>query len=171
MIERRGRCEVDDGDQLTDSLLEASRALVAVAARSMSGVADRLTLAEFRALVVLHRTGPLPVTLLAERVGVHQSTATRIAARLGRRELVTSEKSPEDRRLTVVRLTPAGQSLVEGVIERRRAEIAEVVRRLPKSRVVQAHAALQAFADALHDGGHDQLPSAHPSPAADAWSL
>src|ERR671926_694766 len=142
---------MDDAELLTDALLEASRALVAVAARSMDGVADRLTLAEFRALVVLHRAGPLPVTLLAERVGVHQSTATRIAARLGRRELVASDKSPEDRRLTVVRLTPTGRSLVEGVIARRRAEIAEVVRRLPRSRVVQAHSALQAFADALHE--------------------
>ena len=125
----------------------------------------------FRALVVLHRTGPLPVTLLAERVGVHQSTATRIAARLGRRELVTSDKSPEDRRLTVVRLTPAGRSLVEGVVARRRAEIADVVRRLPRSRVVEAHVALQAFADALQDGGQGESPSSHASPAADAWSL
>lgn len=156
---------------LTDALLEASRALVAVAARSMADIADRLTLAEFRALVVLHRTGPLPVTLLAERVGVHQSTATRIAARLGRRELVASEKSPQDRRLTVVRLTPAGRSLVEGVIARRRAEIADVVRRLPKGRVAQAHSALQAFADALLDGGQAEATSAGTSPAADAWSL
>src|SRR5919202_278425 len=155
---------MDEGDMLTDALLEASRALVAVAARSMADVADRLTLAEFRALVVLHRAGPLPVTLLAERVGVHQSTATRIAARLGRRDLLASEKSPQDRRLTVVRLTPAGQSLVEDVIARRRADIAEVVRRLPKGRVVQASAALQA-------GGQARLPSARTSPATDAWSL
>lgn len=162
---------MDEGELLTDALLDASRALVAVAARSLADVADRLTLAEFRALVVLHRAGPLPVTLLAERVGVHQSTATRIAARLGRRELVASDKSPEDRRLTVVRLTPAGRSLVEGVIARRRADIAEVVKRLPKARVVQAHAALQAFAEALQDGAQAQLPSAHASPAADAWSL
>jgi DNA-binding MarR family transcriptional regulator len=162
---------VDEGELLTDALLDASRALVAVAARSLADVADRLTLAEFRALVVLHRTGPLPVTLLAERVGVHQSTATRIAARLGHRDLVTSEKSPEDRRLTVVRLTPAGQSLVEGVIARRRAEIAEIVRRLPKARVVQAHSALQAFADALQDDAQTETPPVHGSRAADAWSL
>ena|SRR5690349_15566417 len=163
---------MDEGEILTDALLEASRALIGVAVRSMDGLADRLTLAEFRALVVLHRTGPLPVTLLAERVGVHQSTATRIAARLGRRELVASDKSPEDRRLTVVRLTPAGQSLVDGVIARRRADIAEVVRRLPKARVAQAHSALQAFAEALQDGAQGELPTTvHRLPAADAWSL
>jgi DNA-binding MarR family transcriptional regulator len=162
---------MDESDMLTEALLEASRALVAVAARSMTDVANRLTLAEFRALAVLHRTGPLPVTLLAERVGVHQSTATRIAARLGRRDFVAAEKSPEDRRLTVVRLTPAGRSLVEAVIARRRAEIAEVVGRLPKGLVRQAHTGLQAFADALQEGGEGMLPSARTSPAADAWSV
>ena len=88
-----------------------------------------------------------------------------------RRELVASDKSPEDRRLTVVRLTPAGQSLVEGVIARRRADIAEVVRRLPKARVAQAHSALQAFADALQDGAQSEMPMVHRLPAADAWSL
>src|SRR5919199_6167364 len=139
-----GRCAVDDADLLTDALLDASRALVAVAARSLADIADQLTLPEVRALVVLHRVGPLPVTLLAERVGVHQSTATRIAARLRRRDLVATDKDREDRRLTVVRLTPPGRALVDGIIERRRAEIAAVVRRLPDADVRQAHAALAA---------------------------
>jgi DNA-binding MarR family transcriptional regulator len=162
---------VDDADLLTDALLDASRALVAVAARSLADIADQLTLPEVRALVVLHRVGPLPVTLLAERVGVHQSTATRIAARLRRRDLVGTDKGRGDRRLTVVRLTPAGRSLVDGVIERRRAEIAAVVRRLPDADVRGAHAALSAFADALQRGGPPEPSPTHASPAADAWAL
>ena len=140
---------MDDADLMTDALLDASRALVAVAARSLADIADQLTLPEVRALVVLHRVGPLPVTLLAERVGVHQSTATRIAARLRRRDLMATDKDREDRRLTVVRLTPAGRELVDGIIERRRAEIAAVVRRLPEADVRLAHAALAAFAEAV----------------------
>ena len=162
---------MDDADLMTDALLDASRALVAVAARSLADIADQLTLPEVRALVVLHRVGPLPVTLLAERVGVHQSTATRIAARLRRRDLVATDKDREDRRLTVVRLTPAGQSLVDGVIERRRAEIAAVVRRLPDADVRGTHAALAAFAEALQDGAP---PDPVPTPASAAtgtWAL
>ena len=94
---------MDDAERLTDALLDASRALVAVAARSLADIGDQLTLPEVRALVVLRRVGPQPVTLLAEHVGVHQSTATRIAARLRRRDLVATDKDREDRRLTVVR--------------------------------------------------------------------
>ncbi|HYY09480.1 MAG TPA: MarR family transcriptional regulator [Kineosporiaceae bacterium] len=141
---------MDDHERLTDALLDASRALVAVAARSLADVADRLTLPEFRALVVLRRTGPLPVTVLAEHVGVHQSTATRIAARLQRRDLVATDKSEHDRRLTVVRITPGGGAMVDEVFARRRADIAAVVARLRDADVLQAHAALQAFAEELH---------------------
>lgn len=161
---------MDDTERLTDALLEASRGLVAVAARSLAGVADQLTLPEFRSLVVLHRVGPLPVTSLAERVGVHQSTATRIAARLRRRDLVATEKGDQDRRLTVVRLTTAGSALVDDVIARRRADIAAIVRRLPDATVLQAHTGLQAFAEALQDGVVPQLPSAHGA-TADTWAL
>jgi len=161
---------VDDRELLTDALLDASRALVAVAVRSLSEVAEELTLPEVRSLVVLHRVGPLTVTLLAERVGVHQSTTTRIAARLSRRGLLATDKDREDRRLTVMRLTPAGRSLVEGIIERRRAEIAAVVARLPESDLRGAHAALTAFAEALQEGRAPQVSPARAS-AADAWSL
>ena len=40
-------------DSLTDALLTASRALVAVAARSLAAVDDDVTLPQYRALVVL----------------------------------------------------------------------------------------------------------------------
>jgi DNA-binding MarR family transcriptional regulator len=143
----------DDHERLTDALLDVSRALVAVAARSMADVADVLTLPEFRALVVLRRLGPLPVTVLAEHVGVHQSTATRLAVRLRRRDLVTTDKSQQDRRLTVVRLTAAGAGMVDEVFARRREQIAAVVARLPAGEVLKAHGALRAFADELQTPG------------------
>jgi DNA-binding MarR family transcriptional regulator len=160
---------VDDADRLTDALLEASRALVGLAVRSLADVTEELSLPEVRSMVVLHRVGPLPVTTLAERVGVHQSTATRIAARLSRRDLLATDKDTEDRRLTVVRLTPAGRSLVERILERRRAEIAEVVRRLPEQQVRAAHAALTAFAEALQTGAPPPAPAR--AIASDAWSV
>ena len=43
---------------LTDALLTASRALVAVAARSLAAVDDDVTLPQYRALVVLAVAGP-----------------------------------------------------------------------------------------------------------------
>ena len=163
---------MDDDERLTEALLEASRALVAVAARSMAQIGERLTLPEFRALVVLHRIGPLPVTVLAEHVGVHQSTATRIAARLRRRDLVATEKGEQDRRLTVVRLTPAGTTLVDEVFARRRTDIAAVVARLPADITVGAHASLQAFAEELQRGApRDRGSLAGPATEAGTWAL
>ncbi len=158
---------MDDRELLTDAFLDASRALVAVAARSLTDIADQLTLPEVRSLVVLHRVGPLP----AEQVGVHQSTATRIAARLRRRDLVATDKDRDDRRLTVVRLTPAGRSLVDGIVARRRAEIAAVVRRLPDAEIRGAHTALAAFAEALQDAPQGEPPSTHVSAATHTWAL
>ena len=123
---------------------------------------------EFRALVVLRRIGPLPVTVLAEHVGVHQSTATRIAARLRRRELVATEKGEQDRRLTVVQLTPAGVGLVDQVFARRRADIAAVVARLPLDAVREAHAGLQAFAAELQS---DRQPEPGTDETSHSWAL
>ncbi len=46
------------GDELVDAVLGASRALVAVAARSLVNVAEDVTLAQYRVLVELAARGP-----------------------------------------------------------------------------------------------------------------
>ena len=45
-------------DELVDTVLAASRALVAVAARSLAAAGDEVTLPQYRALVVLAARGP-----------------------------------------------------------------------------------------------------------------
>jgi hypothetical protein len=45
-------------DELVDTVLAASRALVAVAARSLAAAGDEVTLPQYRALVVLSARGP-----------------------------------------------------------------------------------------------------------------
>ena len=45
-------------DELVDTVLAASRALVAVAARSLAAAGDDVTLPQYRALVVLAARGP-----------------------------------------------------------------------------------------------------------------
>ncbi|HYV60725.1 MAG TPA: MarR family transcriptional regulator, partial [Acidimicrobiia bacterium] len=74
---RRGR-SADRTDEVTDAVLDASRALVAVAARSLAGVADDVTLPQYRALVVLATEGAQSLGELAAALGVHTSTATRM---------------------------------------------------------------------------------------------
>lgn len=133
---------------LTQALLEASRALVAVTARSMDGV-DDLTLPQFRTLVVLRGAGPLSTTALADQVGVHQSTSTRVTARLQRLGLVSRVRDEQDRRLVVVQLTAAGAGLVDEVMQRRSQDLERVVHDLGVHDARAVVAALEAFSDAV----------------------
>lgn len=119
-------------DATTDALLTASRALVAVAARSLAGV-DRLTLPQFRGLVVLTRPDPVTVGDLAEALDVHPSTATRLCDRLERKGLVRRRPGvASDRRETTVTLTAQGRRLVGRVTDRRRRDLAAIAAATPQ---------------------------------------
>src|SRR5919199_2588475 len=97
------------GSADVDSALAASRALLAVVARSLTDVLEQLTLPQFRILVVLWEWGPMRSGDVAERVGVHQSTLTRTADRLVAAGLIGRRTSPENRREVIVDLTDAGR--------------------------------------------------------------
>ena len=95
-------------DPVVDALLRASRALVAITARSLSSVNDDVTLPQFRSLVVLATAGPQTVSALADRLAVHASTMTRMCNRLVTRGLVVRAPSAVDRREVVIALTDDG---------------------------------------------------------------
>jgi DNA-binding MarR family transcriptional regulator len=137
--------EVDD---VVDAVLRASRVLVSVAARSLAGVTDTVTLPQYRALVVLAGRGIQHAGALAEELGVHSSTLTRMCDRLVAKALITRTESPSNRREVVLTLTAGGRRLVKSVTVRRRAEIAGIVARVPKSQRAAMVLALQAFGDA-----------------------
>jgi DNA-binding MarR family transcriptional regulator len=131
-----------------DAVIAASRALVAVAARSVAGAGEDVTLAQYRALVVLASRGPQRIADLAGMLDVNPSTATRMCDRLARKRLVRRQRSASDRRSVRVALCPAGQELVAAVTRRRRTEVARIVRNLPARSRVQVVEALRAFAEA-----------------------
>lgn len=137
-----------DRDDLVDAVLGASRALVAVAARSLADLAEDVTLAQYRALVELASRGPQRSADLASGLGVDRSTATRMCDRLVRKQLVQRRRISADRRGVRISLTPAGRALVEEVTRRRRVEIAQILRRMPRAERGSALAALRVFADA-----------------------
>ena len=122
--------------------------LVSVAARSLAGVADRVTLPQYRALVVLASKGPQNAGALADVLGIHSSTLTRLCDRLVTKGLITRRESPDNRREVVLDLTPRGRRLVRSVTIRRRAEIADIVSRVPRAQREAMVRALQAFGDA-----------------------
>ena len=138
----------EDLEGVVDVVLGASRALVAVAARSIAEVDETVTLPQFRTLVALAARGPQNVGLLAAELGVHSSTMTRMCDRLARRGLIERLPSTESRREVVVSLSGAGVRLMHAVTAARRRSIAQIVANIsPDSRRAMVDA-LQAFSDA-----------------------
>ncbi|HTR71043.1 MAG TPA: MarR family transcriptional regulator [Mycobacteriales bacterium] len=117
-------------ESATDVLITASRALVAIAAKSLARMEDQVTLPQYRALVVLAgREGLRPVDL-ADALDVSPSTATRMCDRLVRKELVERVHSDSDRREVVLKLSPDGRALVGEVTSQRRRDLRRVVGRI-----------------------------------------
>ncbi len=116
-----------DRDAVVDAVLIASRALVAIAARSLAAAADEVTLTQYRSLVVLASRGPQSIAALAEAVAVTPPTASRLTERLVRKGLVRRTVDPHDRRAVRLQLSRSGRSLVDAVTERRREEIARLL--------------------------------------------
>lgn len=137
-----------ESEELVDAVLGASRALVAVAARSLAMVADDVTLAQYRALIELASRGPQRVADLAVALTVDRSTATRMCDRLVRKRLVARRRMTDDRRVVRISLTRAGADVVAEVSRRRRAEIRGIVRRMPAAHRELVVTALQAFSEA-----------------------
>lgn len=149
--------------EATDALLHASRALVAVAARSLAGV-DEVTLPQFRALVVLTRPAAVTVGDLAEALDVHPSTATRLCDRLERKRLVRRYPGMStDRRETTVSLTARGRRLVGRVTDRRRRDLAAIATAMRPEDRTHAIIGLTSFADAA-----GELPGLDPFGWVDA---
>jgi DNA-binding MarR family transcriptional regulator len=161
------------GGQVVDAVLRASRVLVAVAVRSLAAIDHDVTLPQYRALVVLASRGPQRPTGLAEALAVHPSTITRLCDRLVAQRLVRRGESAVNRREVTITLTPKGRKLVDAVTERRRAEITEIVARVPtreRARMVQALHALGEAADEPNDSDWFLGESSGVEPTRRTWT-
>ncbi len=122
--------KADSPESLIDAVLSASRVLVAVAARSLSDVAEEVTLPQYRTLIVLASRGPQNLVGLAEAVGVTSATATRMCDRLVKKQLIRRQTEKDDRRQVRLALTTKGLGLVTTVTDRRRVEIEAILHAL-----------------------------------------
>ncbi len=147
---------VGDGptDEQIDAVMLATRVLVALSARSITAVEDRVTLPQLRVLVMVASSGPLNLRSVAEGLGVHPSNATRVCDRLVGAGLLGRHDDPTDRRNLVLELTAAGRELVDDVNSHRRGAIAELLGRMPRRARDGLAAALVTFAEAGGETDH-----------------
>jgi DNA-binding MarR family transcriptional regulator len=136
-------------DTLVQAFLSASRAMVALAARSLAELDAEVTLPQYRALVVLASRGPQRVIDISTELEVTPSTGTRMCDRLVRKGLIRRYRTPADRREVRLTLTPAGRHLVQQVTTRRRDALVTIVDSMPAEWDQPVATALRTFADAL----------------------
>ncbi len=115
-----------------------------------------MTPSKLRALDLLAEAGSLRIGELADRVGVDDTTATRLVDRLEKAGVAARRSEPDDRRATTVGLTPAGEELVAGIAAQRRLFFCDVLAALePDEReelvrlTAKASAALRARSEEL----------------------
>ena len=149
----------EDGEAAVDAVLAASRAVVAVATKSLGAAAEETTLAQYRALVVLISRGPQRMVDLARAMGVSPSTAGRMCDRLVRKSLVRRHRTRADRREVLVSITAAGREVVEEATRRRRVLLAAILAKLSPAQRSQAVTAFAAFAAAAGEIPDDQWPA------------
>jgi DNA-binding MarR family transcriptional regulator len=145
-------------ENAVDSVLTASRVLVAVSTRSLGAAAEDTTIAQYRALVVLASRGPQRMVDLAGALDVTPSTTGRMSDRLVRKGFVRRHRARADRRTVLVSITPAGRQVVDQATARRRVLLAAILAKLPAEQQLAVAAALETFAAAAGEVPDSQWP-------------
>ena len=74
-----------------------------------------VSMAQLNIMYTLHRDGEMTMSHLADVLNVSFSSATGLIDRMEERDFIQRIRVPEDRRIVVVRLTAAGEALLEEV--------------------------------------------------------
>jgi DNA-binding MarR family transcriptional regulator len=126
-----------------------------LAVASLAELDDRISLAQFRALVVLSDVGTMKAAELADRLGTSASSVTRMCDRLVAGRLLRRIENPANRREVLLTATSSGNRLVERVMTRRRLGVRRILDRLDANERAATIRAFEVFA-------------AHTDPAIDA---
>lgn len=147
-------------EEQLDAVMLAAQALIGVTAQSVAEVEELVSLPQLRVLVLVASRGAMNLQALAQAMGVHPSNATRACDRLVAAGLLRRRESSIDRRNLVLGLTEEGQQLVDGMMQRRRHAVAEVLEQVPAARRRALAAAMRTFGLAAGE-----------FPAGSAWKL
>jgi len=113
-----------------DLAIRLRHVIARTARRLRQEAGEGLSPSQSAALATIDRHGPLTPSELAARERIQRPTATRVIARLEEAGLVDRTRDPEDRRSSVVGLTPAGRELLVRVRTRKDAYLSRRLRDL-----------------------------------------
>jgi DNA-binding MarR family transcriptional regulator len=95
---------VDRAEELVDAVRRRFEAL------TTGELWDEIVYADYRALAVVYRDGPLSIGELSRRLETPQSTISELVGRLARRGFLTKVHGPFDNRVAMLELTASGVS-------------------------------------------------------------
>ncbi|HET9889695.1 MAG TPA: MarR family transcriptional regulator [Mycobacterium sp.] len=131
--------------RLVEAITTAAGVLADCTTRAVAATDQSITLPQLRLLEILAAQGPLKISALADYLVVNASTASRMADRLIRSDLISRQVNPTSRREIVVDLTRTGVAVVRQVDQLRGDEIAAVVARMPRTAWDELLRVLDAF--------------------------
>jgi DNA-binding MarR family transcriptional regulator len=99
---------------------------------------------------------------LAARLRMHQTTVTNLLNRLEAQEMVLRERSPHDRRVVHIRITPTGRKALRRAPGLARGLLPRVLDEMTPAQLRKVHAGLAVLVDCM--GGFDPALAARPLP-------
>jgi DNA-binding MarR family transcriptional regulator len=114
----------------TEAMMAGSRTMTAIVARTLSAVAEQITVPQLRVLVLLNTRGPMNLTTIAQYLAVNPSNASRTCDQLVATGRVLRVPDPQDGRSAVLGLTADGARFVAELMRARRRLIDNVMSRM-----------------------------------------
>jgi DNA-binding MarR family transcriptional regulator len=141
---------------IVERILDELGPLIARQRRAVAraGCLRAISSTQLHVLFLLDAEGRLPMTRLAELLGVSLPNVTGIVDRMVEHGLVERTRDASDRRLVVAATTDAGRRTVEEIDMLRRAQLARVLEMLSPAdqrQALRTFRALRAATDRLED--------------------
>jgi DNA-binding MarR family transcriptional regulator len=149
--------EIPVPDDQVETLLTLSRALVGLTARSLSELDDRLTLIQFRALVLLNDAGTMKASELGAGLDVGGSAVTRLCDRLVDEGLIHRWPNPHSRREVLLTPSDEARSLVKKVLDRRSRDLRRILSALKPSDRAPVASAMKKLAQSVESIHGDRV--------------
>jgi DNA-binding MarR family transcriptional regulator len=132
--------------ELEDALMRAGRRLGHLSKQA-------LTPTQFMVLRWLHDQGQMTMGDVADAVGITLAGATGLVDRLVHAGLVVRERSEEDRRMVIIRLTEAGRATLEQAHRQRVQQFRALTRSLTDDDLRAFIRILHVLTEAAQEGG------------------
>jgi len=132
-------------------MLKKLRVVIRTAAQHSSWIEKKCGVngAQLWIMQELHDSGELRVGELAQKLAVHQSTASNLVDGLEKRGLAIKTRNTDDQRVVKVKLSDSGEALLQDAPKPARGLLPEALIKLDQSQRQQLDAGLQSLLDSI----------------------